>query len=343
MSKGIYKPYKIKNLELRNRAVMAPMCMCEGDNFGYSNDFHYIHYTTRAMGGVGAIILEATAVESRGRISGNDLGIWEDGHIDGLKKIVEGIKKYGAAAGIQLGHAGRKCGAEGEEIIAPSPIPFSDVYGTPMEMGEKELMDVKIAFREGARRANEAGFDFIELHGAHGYLLSEFLSPLSNKREDNYGGSLENRAAYVVEVIREVKKVWPSDKVLAIRVSAEDYKVDGNHKEDMAKIIDILKKEGIDLVDVSTGAVVSDGEMNIFSGYQIPHGEYIKNSSNIPVIAGGLILNSKMAEEIIENNRADLVYYGRLLLREPFFLINEGKELEDVKKYIPKTYSRGIL
>lgn len=342
MSKGIFKPYKLKNLNLRNRAVMAPMCTYESDENGYSNDFHYVHYTTRAMGGVGAIILEATAVEPRGRISSRDLGIWEDGQVASLKKIVEGIKKYGAVAGIQLGHAGRKCGVEEEEIIAPSPIPFNDVYGIPKEMGEEELNEVKIAFREGARRANEAGFDFIELHGAHGYLLSEFLSPLSNKREDIYGGDLEKRTAYVVEVINEVKKVWPSDKVLAIRISAEDYKKDGNHKEDMAKIVNILKNAGVDLVDVSTGAVVNDGEMNIYTGYQIPHAEYIKKHSNIPVIAGGLIVNTMQGEEIIESRRADLVYYGRKLLREPFFLLNEGNKLEKGLDYIPQAYKRGF-
>ena len=190
MKKGIFKEFSLKNLNLRNRVVMAPMCMYMAENDGMVNDFHYVHYLNRAIGGVSAIILEATAVEARGRISDRDLGIWDDKHIEGLKKLADGIKKYGACAGIQLGHAGRKCEIKSENIIAPSAIAFSSEYKTPIEMSKTEIEEVKIAFREGARRALEAGFDFIEIHGAHGYLLSEFLSPLANKREDEYGGSL---------------------------------------------------------------------------------------------------------------------------------------------------------
>lgn len=342
MVKGIFKEYNLKNLSLRNRAVMAPMCMYMADDDGMAKEFHYIHYTTRALGGVGAIILEATAVEGRGRISSNDLGIWSDKHIDGLKVVVNGIKKYGVAAGIQLGHAGRKCDAKEEEIIAPSSIAFSDDYKTPVEMSQKHMEEVKNAFKEGARRAKKAGFDFIEIHGAHGYLLSEFLSPLSNKRTDNYGGSIENRTRFVVEVIREVKKVWPSDKVLAIRVSADDYSQGGNNMHEMSKIVDILKEEGVDIVDVSTGAVVYGPKINLYMGYQISHAEYIKKNSDIPVIGGGLITTAKEATEIIENNRTDLVFLGRILLREPYFILNEAKKEGIQLNYIPDAYVRGF-
>lgn len=342
MTKGIFKEYKLKNLSLRNSAVMAPMCLDMADDNGMVNEFHYIHYTNRALGGVGAIILEATAVEKRGRITAKDLGIWSDEHISGLKKVAEGIKTYGAAAGIQLGHAGRKYEPKEEKAIAPSSIAFAENYDIPIEMTEKHMEEVKTAFREGARRANEAGFDFIELHGAHGYLISEFLSPLANKRNDNYGGSIKNRTRFVVELIREVKKVWPEDKVLAIRVSADDYSDGGNTMKEMAEIVKILKAEGVDIVDVSTGAVVSGVKINTYTGYQIPHAEYIKKNSNIPVIGGGLITTAKEAAEIIENNRADLVFLGRILLREPYFILNEGKREGIDISYMPTAYTRGF-
>ena len=342
MAKGIFKEFSLKNLKLKNRVVMAPMCMYEAENDGLVNDFHYIHYANRALGGVSAIIVEASAVESRGRISDKDLGVWSDIHIEGLKKVSDGIKKYGAYAGIQLGHAGRKCSVESEIIIAPSAIAFSSDYKVPVEISKAQTEEVKISFREGARRANEAGFDFIEIHGAHGYLLSEFLSPLSNKRNDEYGGSIENRTRFIVEVIREIKKVWPEDKAILLRVSAKDYQVNGNTKVEMAKIIDIVKKEGIDLVNVSTGGVVSDVSMNVYPGYQIPEAEYIKHKCNIPVIAGGLITTGDEGTQIIENDRADLIFLGRVLLREPYWVLNEAKKRNVELEYMPTAYGRGI-
>ena len=342
MAKGIFKEFSLKNLKLKNRVVMAPMCMYEAENDGLVNDFHYIHYANRALGGVSAIIVEASAVESRGRISDKDLGIWSDNHIEGLKKVSDGIKKYGAYAGIQLGHAGRKCSVESEIILAPSAIAFSSDYKVPVEISKAQMEEVKISFREGARRANEAGFDFIEIHGAHGYLLSEFLSPLSNKRNDEYGGSIENRTRFIVEVIREIKKVWPEDKAILLRVSAKDYQVNGNTKVEMAKIIDIVKKEGIDLVNVSTGGVVSDVSMNVYPGYQIPEAEYIKHKCNIPVIAGGLITTGDEGTQIIENDRADLIFLGRVLLREPYWVLNEAKKRNIELEYMPTAYGRGI-
>ncbi|WP_297633678.1 NADPH dehydrogenase NamA [uncultured Clostridium sp.] len=342
MSKGIFKSFKIKNLDLKNRIVMAPMCMYMAENDGVVTDFHYIHYTNRALGGVSAIILEATAVESRGRISDRDLGIWDDTHIAGLKKLTEGIKKYGAYAGIQLGHAGRKCGVSAEEIIAPSEIRFSDEYKTPMEMTKKEIEEVIVAFREGARRALEAGFDFIEIHGAHGYLISEFLSPLSNKRTDEYGGIPENRARFAVEVIRAIKEVWPADKAIFFRVSSNDYVEGGNTKVEMANIVSILKMEGIDLINVSTGAVVSDAVINAYPGYQVKDAEYIKEVCDIPVMAGGLITTGDQGTEIIENGRADLVFLARVLLRDPYWVFNEAKKRNIELDYLPEAYARGI-
>lgn len=340
MNKGIFKEFELKNLKLRNRAIMAPMCMYCAENDGMATDFHYVHYLSRAIGGIGAVIIEATGITPNGRITDKDLGIWSDTHVDGLKNIVTGIKKYGAAAGIQLGHAGRKCEIKSEEIIAPSAIAFSEDYKLPKEMTIEDMENIKIAFKDAAKRALDAGFDFIEIHGAHGYLISEFLSPLSNKRTDKYGGNVENRSRFLIEIIREIKKVWPDDKVLALRVSARDYVVGGNTRVEMSQIIDLVKQEGIDLVNVSTGAIVP-ARINTFTGYQIPDAEYIKYHSNIPTIGGGLITTANEANEIIENNRCDLVFFGRVLLREPYFITNEALKQGMELPYVVPSYKRG--
>lgn len=341
MNKGLFKKFELKNLKLKNRAIMAPMCMYAANTDGMVNEFHKIHYATRAIGGVSAIIVEATGITPNGRISDKDLGIWNDEHIEGLKELASTIKKYGAYAGIQINHAGRKCSISSERIIAPSAIAFDETYKTPDEMTKTDLEEVKNAFKNAAKRANDAGFDFIEIHGAHGYLLSEFLSPLSNKREDEYGGSIENRARFLVEIIREIKTVWPEDKVLGLRVSANDHVEGGNTKVEMAQIINIVKKEGIDIVDVSTGAV-THANINVYTGYQIPEAEYIKHTSDIPVIGGGLITTLNEATEVIESNRADLVFLGRVLLREPYWVINEAVKKGFEPEYVCPSYKRGL-
>lgn len=322
----IFESIRIKDIEFKNRIVMPPMCMYSSDDSGYANDWHFIHYATRAIGGTGLIIVEATGVERRGRISDKDLGIWDDSHIVGLAKIVTLCKKYGARIGIQLGHAGRKCEVESEEIIAPSPIAYSSRYKVPRKMTKEDIDDVINAFKEGARRADEAGFDLIEIHAAHGYLINEFLSPLSNKRADEYGGSLENRARFLKEILREVRKAWPENKLICVRVSAEDYVEEGNHPEDLANILNLVKDEGVDLVNVSSGAVVP-AMIKAFPGYQVKFAEVIKRETNLPVIAGGLISEAEMAEEIVANNRADMVFLGRELLRNPYWPLEAAKKL----------------
>lgn len=322
----LFESIRIKDIEFKNRIVMPPMCMYSSDDSGYANDWHFIHYATRAIGGTGLIIVEATGVERRGRISDRDLGIWDDSHIVGLAKIVTLCKKYGARIGIQLGHAGRKCEVESEEIIAPSPIAYSSRYKVPRKMTKEDINDVINAFKEGARRADEAGFDLIEIHAAHGYLINEFLSPLSNKRADEYGGSLENRARFLKEILREVRKVWPENKLICVRVSAEDYVEEGNHPEDLANILNLVKDEGVDLVNVSSGAVVP-AMIKAFPGYQVKFAEVIKRETNLPVIAGGLISEAEMAEEIVANNRADMVFLGRELLRNPYWPLEAAKKL----------------
>lgn len=320
--------YKIKNMDLKNRIVMAPMCMfCAGED-ALATEWHQIHYATRAVGQVGLIIMEATGVESRGRISSHDLGLWKDEQIEGLQKIVNACHANGAKIGIQLAHAGRKSEVATEPSIAPSPIRFSDAYRTPVEMTYKEIEEVKKAFRDAAERADRAGYDVIELHAAHGYLISEFLSPLTNTRTDEYGGTLENRARFLKEVLQEVKRTWPDTKPIIVRVSAEDYEEGGNHAEDLAQVIRLVKDEGIDLVNVSSGGVVNVSP-KAYPGYQVKFAEVIRETAAIPVIAGGLIHSPQLAEEILQNERADLVFVGRELLRNPYWPLQAAKELRD--------------
>jgi NADPH2 dehydrogenase len=320
---------------------MPPMCMYTTDDSGYANDWHYIHYATRAIGGAGLIIVEATGIEKRGRITDRDLGIWDNSHIEGLSKIVNLCKKFGSKIGIQLGHAGRKCEIESENIIAPSPIAYSESYHVPKEMTKDDIKVVIHAFKEAARRANEAGFDVIEIHAAHGYLINEFLSPLSNKRNDEYGGNIENRSRFLKEIVRDVRMVWPENKPLIVRVSAEDYIKEGNHPEDLAEILNLVKDEGIDIVDVSSGAV-APAKINTYPGYQIKFAEIIKNQTHLPVIGGGLITEPEMAEEIVSNNRADMVFLGRELLRNPYWPLQAAKKLKHEIDW-PVQYERGKI
>ena len=326
MSK-LFEPISIKDLKIKNRIVMPPMCQYSASIDGHAKNWHYTHYTTRAVGGTGLIIIEATAVEPRGRISARDLGIWSDSHVEGLKRIVDACKENGAKVGIQLAHAGRKCEAASETIVAPSPIPFSMDHKTPVELSEQEINNISNAFAVAAKRALVAGFDIIEIHGAHGYLINEFLSPLTNHRNDAYGGSKENRVRFLREIIQKVRKIWTMEKPLMLRVSAEDYDALGNHPEDIGDYINLIKEEGIDLVNVSSGAVIPN-RIHTYPGYQITFSEIIRKGTNLPTIAGGLITSPFMAEEILENQRADMVFLGRELLRNPYWSLEAAKALK---------------
>jgi NADPH2 dehydrogenase len=337
MSK-LFSPLKLKDTEIKNRIVMAPMCMYSADEEGYSNSWHYVHYVTRCIGGVGLIIQEATAVESRGRISNNDLGIWKDEHIDGLYKIVQECKKYGAKVCIQLAHAGRKSEADNPEIIAPSAIAFSDEYRTPREMTKDDIHTVVDSFKKAAVRANKVGYDAIEIHGAHGYLINEFLSRLTNQRTDEYGGSLENRARFLKEIMIAVREVWPKEKPIIVRVSGEEHSDKGNHPDDVAQIINLVKEEGVDMIDVSSGGVIPVN-LSIYPGYQIEFANDINYKTGLPVIGGGLITSPLMAEEIIRNDRADMVFLGRELLRNPYWAFSAEKELNEEIEW-PTQYLR---
>ena len=337
MDAKLFTPFTIKNITLKNRIVMAPMCMysCDAED-GKVATWHKTHYTSRAVGQVGLIIIEATAVAPQGRISSKDLGIWSDEHIDGLKELTDLMKEHGAVTGIQLAHAGRKATVDGE-IIAPSPIPFNETMKTPKEMTSVEIKETIEAFMQGAERAKKAGFEVIEIHGAHGYLINEFLSPLTNKRTDEYGGSKENRYRFLREIIEAIKTVWNGP--LFVRISASDYHEDGLTVADYVEMASWMKEQGIDLIDVSSGAVVP-ASIHTYPGYQVKFAEKIKEESKIETGAVGLITNGLQAEEILQNERADLIFIARELLRDPYWPRTTAKQL-GVNIEAPKQYERG--
>ena len=302
---------------------MPPMCMNMADE-GHPTDFHQIHYGNAALGEIGLIIVEATGVTPEGRILERDLGLWNDDQIEGHKKIVDLAKKYGSHIGIQLGHAGRKCGIESLTTLAPSALRFSESYPMPKEMTLEDINHIKEAFKDAAVRSLKAGYELIELHGAHGYLLHEFLSPLTNRRTDEYGGSRENRVRLIREIAEMVKSVVPEDYPLILRVSASDYIEGGIDIDEMVEIINLIK-EDFDMIHVSSGGLDENQQITVYPGYQVRFSEMIKEKCGVPTITVGLITEVGQVEEILQNDRADLVALGRILLRDPFVLINQGQ------------------
>ncbi len=331
----LFQPLKLRDLVLKNRVVMAPMCMFKAKE-GLVNEWHLIHYATRAIGGVGLILVEATAVDRIGRISREDLGLWEDEQVEGHRILVSHIHEYGASAGIQLGHAGRKSNVGYGRVVAPSAIAFSEAYLKPDEMSLEEIEQVITAFKEAARRADESGYDVVELHGAHGYLINQFLSPLTNLREDQYGGSLENRARFLKEIVVAVREVWPKEKPLLVRFSAEEYRTGGNTPADIAKVCQWLKPLGVDAADISSGGVV-DVSVKAYPGYQIGMADAVRRESDLFIIAGGLITEATQANDILGQQAADLVFLGRELLRNPYWTLQAAKVL-GVEMAWPKSY-----
>jgi len=311
-----FSPYSIKGHVFKNRIIMPPMCMYSAGEDGLATSFHATHYISRAVGGAGAIIMEATGVLPEGRLSEKDLGLWDDRQIQPLADIVHEVKKQGTLIGIQLGHGGRKANVKAN-IYAPSALQFSSDYKVPIEMTKQDIHRVIKAFGQAAKRADQAGFDLIELHGAHGYLINQFLSPLTNHRTDEYGGELLNRVRILGEILGEIQTYWPKEKLISVRVSALDYN-GGNSAEDVAEMINLVKGKGIDIIHVSTGGVVP-ATIDVFPGYQTKPAEIVKNLTGLPTITGGLLLNLEMLEDILGNNRSDFVFLGRLLLRDPYF------------------------
>jgi 2,4-dienoyl-CoA reductase-like NADH-dependent reductase (Old Yellow Enzyme family) len=338
MSK-LFSPLAIKNVTLKNRIVMSPMCQYSATD-GFTGDWHLVHYGSRAAGGAGLIIQEATAVSPEGRITPGDAGLWSDDQIPGLKRIVSFIHLHGAVSAIQLAHAGRKASCDlpwkggkqldfnngGWQTVGPGNIPFSPADRSPESLNKDGIIKVVSDFKAAARRALNAGFKIIEIHSAHGYLLQEFLSPLSNRRTDEYGGSFENRTLLLRQVIDAVKSVWPAENPLFVRISSTDWTEGGWTSEDSVHLAGILKEMGVDLIDCSSGGNIIDAKIPFSPGYQVRYSEAVRKTG-ILTGAVGLITTAPQAESILQENKADLVLLGRELLRDPYFPLHAAKEL----------------
>lgn len=336
----LLEPCKIGSVEIRNRVVMPPMCMYLAQG-GYVNDFHIAHYMTRSLGGVGLIIVEATGIEPAGQITENDLGIWDDAHIEGLSRLAEAIRRFGATPAIQLQHAGRKNETPGIASFAPSQGAFSEKYKNPLAMDKAKIQDVVQKFARAAQRACQAGFEVLELHGAHGYLIHQFLSPLSNQRTDEYGGSAENRARFLREVVAAVRAVLPERVALIIRLSAVDFVAEGIQIEDTIRTVCSIENQ-IDAFDISAGGNWPNiAGIVPYPGYMLGYAQAVKNAVSKPVIAVGLIKNLDFAEAVVQNGQADLVAFGRELLRNPF-LVTPSLIAEKGNAYLPPGYKRAF-
>jgi 2,4-dienoyl-CoA reductase-like NADH-dependent reductase (Old Yellow Enzyme family) len=338
MSK-LFSPLKIKNITLKNRIVMSPMCQYSSTD-GFTSHWHIVHLGCRAAGGTGLIIAEATAVSPEGRITPGDLGLWSDDHIPGLSNIAAFIHQQGATAGIQLAHAGRKASCDipwkggaqldqkngGWQTVAPGNIPFSPGDKIPESLNNVGLEKVISDFKTAASRALAAGFKIVEIHSAHGYLLHEFLSPLSNNRTDEYGGSFENRVRLLLQVAGAVKSVWPAENPLFVRISSTDWTEGGWTIEESVKLAGILKETGVDLIDCSSGGNIPNARIPAGPGFQVPFSEVIRKTG-ILTGAVGFITSAQQAETILQEEKADLVFLARELLRNPYFALNAAKEL----------------
>jgi len=351
----LFEPFTIRGLTLRNRIGLSPMCMYSYSD-GFSNDWQVIHLGARAAGGAGLIITEATAVEARGRISPYDVGIWSDEHIEPLQRVTQVIKANGAVAGIQIAHAGRKASVRrpwenGKPIrpdeplgwlpIGPSPIAFGPESATPHEMSLSDINEVQQSFLTGAKRALAAGFEWLEIHGAHGYVIHNFYSPLSNHRTDQYGGVFENRIRFFLETVRLVRAAWPENLPLTVRISGSDWVEGGWTVEDSIALARRLKSEGVDLVDCSSGGTVPTANIPMGSGYQVPISEAVRHGADIATATVGLITAPAQADEIIRNGRADLVYLGREFLRDPYWPLHAAQALKQPAP-VPSQYLRAF-
>lgn len=324
----------IRGVTLRNRIVMSPMCQYSARD-GMASDWHLVHLGSRAVGGAGLVMVEATAVAADGRITPGDLGIWSDDHVEPLRRIADFIHSQGAVAGIQLAHAGRKAscaapwngGAQlapedgGWQVLAPGPVPFQESERLPAALDENGIKGIVVAFEEAARRALAAGFRVLELHAAHGYLLHEFLSPLSNRRDDQYGGSLDNRMRLPLMVTERLRALMPRELPLFVRISATDWVDGGWDVEQSIEFAKRLKGTGVDLVDVSSGGIVPTARIPVHKGYQVPFAQRIRDEAGIMTGAVGLISEPQFADEIITGGDADLVLVGREMLRDPYWAL----------------------
>lgn len=337
----LFEPITIRNITLKNRIVVSPMCQYSSVD-GFANDWHLVHLGSRAIGGAALVFTEATAISPEGRITPDDLGIWKDEHISFLKKIAHFIKQNGAVPGIQLAHAGRKAShlspwkgrrpikdkEGGWETLAPSAIAFKEGELLPKQMTRDEIVQFIKDFRNATKRAVEAGFEVFEIHAAHGYLLNEFLSPLSNHRDDEYGGLFENRIRVLLEIVKGMRKVITKKYPLFVRISATDWVKDGWNEMDSVALAKILKESGADVIDCSTGGNSHEQKIPVGPLYQVPFSEKVKKEAGILTGAVGIITTAKEAEQILREQKADLIIMARQLLREPYFPLHAARELD---------------
>lgn len=347
----LYTPVNFRNVELKNRWVMSPMCMYSSED-GLPNDFHFVHYGSRAQGGAGLLIVEATGVEPRGRITNHCMGIWNDEQAKQLQRIVEFVHKNSESKiGIQLSHSGRKGSTwntkqisveEGWETIAPSPIPYHPTERIPHVLTVEEIKEQVLNFREAARRAVEAGFDVIEIHAAHGYLIHQFLSPLSNIRTDEYGGSFENRIRFLVEIVDAVNEELNDNVALFVRISGTEYAENGWEITDSVELAKVLKNHSVDLVDVSSGGNIHGVKIPLFDGYQVLLASQVRNEADVKTGAVGLIKKVSHAEEILQKGDADLIFIAREMLRNPYLAVQGSFEMNE-ECFFPHQYLRAKI
>ncbi|WP_343669919.1 NADH:flavin oxidoreductase/NADH oxidase [Chitinophaga sp.] len=351
---ALFTPLTIGAVTLRNRIVVSPMCEYSSTD-GFANDWHLVHLGSRAVGGAGLILTEAIAVSPEARISPADLGIWKDEHIEKLTQIVNFLHANGAVAGVQLAHAGRKAStsepwkgmklvpaSQGgwENIMAPSAIPFSETYGQPKALDKAGIDKVIGDFKAAAVRTLKAGFKVIEIHAAHGYLIHQFLSPLSNHRTDEYGGSFENRIRLLTEIVRAIQQVWPKENPLLVRISATDWVAGGWDLEEATKLAGILKDAGVHLIDTSSGGLDTRQKIPVGPLYQTTFAQHIRKETGILTGAVGLITTAEEAEMIVSTGKADLVFLAREMLRDPYFPMHAAHQLKDESFVWPVQYER---
>jgi 2,4-dienoyl-CoA reductase-like NADH-dependent reductase (Old Yellow Enzyme family) len=351
----LFSPLSIRGITLRNRIAVSPMCQYSCED-GLATNWHLVHLGSRAVGGAALVMVEASGVEPRGRISPGDMGIWSDAHTEAFKPIAAFIQQQGAVAGVQLAHAGRKAsvsapwvkrGAQlakdqgGWDTIAPSAVPFHPTDRPPVAMSKQDIQDVVGAFRAAARRALAAGFEIVELHGAHGYLINEFLSPLTNQRTDEYGGSLENRLRFLKQIIQAVRSEWPDRLPLFVRISASDWAEGGWTADDSVILARAVKPLGVDLIDCSSGGSVPYAKILAGPGYQVPFAEQVKREADILTAAVGMLTEPAQANEIISGGKADLVLMAREFLRDPYWPLHAAKVLNASQKP-PVQYERAF-
>jgi 2,4-dienoyl-CoA reductase-like NADH-dependent reductase (Old Yellow Enzyme family) len=345
----LFAPLSLRSLSLRNRLVVSPMCQYSSDD-GFANDWHFVHLGSRAVGGAALVLTEAAAVTPEGRISPHDLGLYRPEHVEALARIVRFVRGQGAAAGIQLAHAGRK-GSTGRPWESPSGIApanggwqpisstnraFKDDYPVPRQMSVDDIAAAIHAFATAAARALDAGFDVVELHAAHGYLIHQFLSPLVNDREDAYGGSFDNRIRFCLESVDAIRTVWPERLPLFVRLSCTDWVEGGWDIEQSVELARRLASRGVDLIDCSSGGAVSHARIPVAPGYQVPFAERIRRDANIPTGAVGLIAEAPQADAIVRDGRADVVLLARELLRDPYFPLRAASELGETTSWPPQ-------